>query len=484
MSRQTARLILDQMNMRPALIAERYARGMDISDVTSVGLLGDVRELARCDHDKEMAGDKIRRGALAAAYGYNDPLAEKPFVFVDGKAIIPVHGILVNRFAYSWSFITGYNFIKNQIDAAMADPDVDGIVYDVNTYGGTVAGCKETADAIYAASRKSGGKPSLAVVDSNCYSAGYMTMSGADKIVVTPSGGAGSIGVVLMHMDVSGALEKFGVKVQFITAPEDGHKVDGNPYEALSAEVKADLQAEINKMYGVFVSTVVRNRPNLSAQAVRDTKARCFLADDALALGLIDAVQTPPDALDGFFNATDPDNVTGMPDDDNPGDGDDDTDPTLQQKEADTMPETPEQKAAREATEAKATNDAAIAKAAADARTAERARVKAITGSPEAKGRETLAEHFAHNTDMSPEAAVEALKAAPKAEAVAPTTTTNVTAGGPVNPFDNAMNNSQNPNVGSNHADAAAGGPDADVRMKRAQEILAAQGRAVPTARK
>ena len=118
-------------------------------------------------------------------------------------------------------------------------------------------------------------------------------MSGADHMAVTPSGGAGSIGVVLMHMDVSGALEKYGIKIQFITAPEDGHKVDGNPYEALSPEVLAELQAEINKMYGVFVSTVTRNRPSLSAQAVRDTQARCFLADDALAAGLIDLCSNP-----------------------------------------------------------------------------------------------------------------------------------------------------------------------------------------------
>ena len=148
------------------------------------------------------------------------------------------------------------------------------------------------------------------------------------------------------------------------------------------------------------------------------------------------------------------------------------------------MPETAEQKATREAAEAKATNEAAVTKAAADARTAERARVKAITGSPEAKGREGLAEHFAHNTDMTPEAAVEALKASPKAVA-APVAAPgkDVATGKDANPFANAMDNTPNPNVGSNEADAAAGagaGNDADKRYARSREILAAQGRAVP----
>ncbi|MCE6073395.1 Clp protease ClpP [Agrobacterium vitis] len=54
----------------------------------------------------------------------------------------------------------------------------------------------------------------------------------------------------------------------------------------------------------------------------------------------------------------------------------------------------------------------AVAKALADSKT----RVKAILASDEAKGREELAEHFAHDTDMSAEAALAALAKAPKAE--------------------------------------------------------------------
>lgn len=46
--------------------------------------------------------------------------------------------------------------------------------------------------------------------------------------------------------------------------------------------------------------------------------------------------------------------------------------------------------------------------------TAERTRVKAIMGGDNAKGRETLASHFAFDTEMSAEAANAALAAAPK----------------------------------------------------------------------
>lgn len=54
---------------------------------------------------------------------------------------------------------------------------------------------------------------------------------------------------------------------------------------------------------------------------------------------------------------------------------------------------------------------------AAPAVTAERSRIKAITGGDNAKGRESLAAHFAFDTEMTAEAANAALAAAPKTEA-------------------------------------------------------------------
>ncbi|MBX5112696.1 head maturation protease, ClpP-related [Rhizobium lentis] len=63
-----------------------------------------------------------------------------------------------------------------------------------------------------------------------------------------------------------------------------------------------------------------------------------------------------------------------------------------------------------------ADTDKALKDAAETAKAEAKARIKAITGSEEAKGREALAEHFAFETDMSPEAAIAALGKASKAD--------------------------------------------------------------------
>lgn len=57
------------------------------------------------------------------------------------------------------------------------------------------------------------------------------------------------------------------------------------------------------------------------------------------------------------------------------------------------------------------------AQASSEGATAERVRVKGIMGGDNAKGRESLAAHFAYDTDMSVEAANAALAAGPKTEA-------------------------------------------------------------------
>lgn len=97
-----------------------------------------------------------------------------------------------------------------------------------------------------------------------------------------------------------------------------------------------------------------------------------------------------------------------------------------------------------------AATQAAAATAAQYARKAERARVQGILTCEEAKGRETLANHLAMNTEMSVDEAKTILAAAPVATAAAPKAA--------ANPFEAAMNNSKHPNVGS---DAAAASQEA-----------------------
>ncbi|MGE4063616.1 MAG: S49 family peptidase [Rhodospirillaceae bacterium] len=204
-----------------------------------------------------------------------------------GIAVIEVMGSLTHKLGsiYPESGMTGYDGIERQVSDAVNDPNVRGIVLDIHSHGGEVAGCFDLADKIHVFRAV---KPIWAIADEAAYSAAYCLASQAHRVVMPRTGGVGSVGVVVMHADYSGALEREGVAVTLIHA--GAHKVDGNPFQPLPPGVRDELQDEVNSAYNIFTETVARGR-KLSQKAVIGTEARCFTADDALRAGFIDAVQ-------------------------------------------------------------------------------------------------------------------------------------------------------------------------------------------------
>lgn len=207
-------------------------------------------------------------------------------------AVIPVLGVIESRMEAmsALSGATSPQSIARAFRTALADPAVTAIVLDVDSPGGTVSGLVELADEIYKA--RGGKKPIVAVANSMAASAAYWIASQADEFVVTPSGEVGSIGVLTMHADLSKALEDEGVKVTFIHAGK--HKVEGNPYEALGAEARAAIQADIDAYYRMFTSAVARGR-RVSVDMVRSEafgEGRMVLAKEAAARGMVDRVET------------------------------------------------------------------------------------------------------------------------------------------------------------------------------------------------
>ena len=204
----------------------------------------------------------------------------------DGLAVIDISGSLVNR--SSWldapSGLTSYANIREEFDLAMASPAIRGVLMRIDSNGGECAGCFDLADAIFA---MRGAKPIWAVVDDAAFSAAYMLASAADKVFVSRTGGVGSIGVVATHVDASGWDEKAGLKYTMLTA--GAHKKDFNAHEPLSEGARSELQAEIDRLYRLFVETVARNR-GMPAEAVRATEARLYFGEGAVAAGLADAV--------------------------------------------------------------------------------------------------------------------------------------------------------------------------------------------------
>lgn len=325
----------------------------------------------------------------------------KPFRVSDGVAIITITGSLVNRGAWvgASSGLTSYEGIQYQLNSAKNDTAISTVLLDLHTPGGEAVGAFETAAAVRALAAK---KRVVAVVNGMAASAGYAIASGATEIVTTETGVSGSIGVVLLHADFSRKLDREGITPTLIHA--GARKVDGNPFQPLSKDVKSSLQAEVDALYGAFLQTVHKGRGSrLTVDAARATEAETFIGQAAVERGLADRVGTFETALADLVRATPPTRrKTSM-------------DPrTFSQAEYDAGVASAR---AEGVTEGKANLAAAVADATKAGATAERDRIKAITGLEEAKGRESFASHLAMNTAHTAEEAKGLLAAAPKSEA-------------------------------------------------------------------
>ena len=319
-------------------------------------------------------------------------------------AVIPLHGSLINRFNSSWTFLTGYKFIRNAINMALEDSEIETIVLDVNSNGGEVCGCFETANFIKEAKNI---KPIHAVVDGGCYSAAYAIASACSTITTTPSTGVGSIGVVAVHASYEKMLDNEGIAVTIIQAGDK--KTDGTPYKNLTDSAKTDIQQRVNDNYAEFTALVANNR-NLSVDDVIKTQAACYTAKDAMELGLIDAVAMSVDeTISDFINQP--------------------------EKGQSTM-----------------TKEVQKADAGAD----ERKRIQTIMGvAASCAGVQNLANHLAFNTALSAEEATAILEAS-KADYEAqskPVETAEVVKDEP-NHLAEAMAKNGSPNVGADNADA------------------------------
>ena len=223
---------------------------------------------------------------------------DAPYPVVDGIAVIEIAGVLIHRGGWigQSSGQTSYEGIGAQIDAVARDPSVRGVALEIDSFGGEVAGVFDLADQIRALRRD---KPVWAFVAEHAFSAGYALASQADRILLPRTGAVGSIGVVVMHADLSGQLDQDGVRVTLMHSGQ--HKVDANPYEPLPAPVRDDIQREIDDLRVLFTQTVAAGRgTRLSQAATMATEAATYRGADAVVAGLADEVTDLAQGFAGF----------------------------------------------------------------------------------------------------------------------------------------------------------------------------------------
>lgn len=211
--------------------------------------------------------------------------------------IIPIHGALEARPSWIGEMfgMSSYERVGQAFDILMSDESVAGIILDIASPGGMVYGAQELAAKIFAAR---GRKPVVAVANPLAASGAYWVAAAADRVVVTPSGDVGSVGVIVEHLDLSQAMEREGVKATVIRSSDAPRKGEGNPYEPLSDDARAHIQSRADAIHTKFVGDLARFR-GVSVEVVNSSFGQGRVVDSkrALAAGMVDRVATMEDTV-------------------------------------------------------------------------------------------------------------------------------------------------------------------------------------------
>ncbi len=206
---------------------------------------------------------------------------------IDGIAHIPIRGPLgagLSKFEKG-AGATDVADIAADLDAAEDDPNVAGILLDMDSPGGMVSGIPELADRILAVD-----KPLYAFTCGLMCSAAYWLASAADMVLATKSAEIGAIGVYVPMLDSSARMQALGYKVEVITSGK--YKGIGVPGTALTDAHREFMQARVEEIAGMFYDHVGAMRPDLDRE---DMQGQTYKGQKAAARGLIDQVVSGKD---------------------------------------------------------------------------------------------------------------------------------------------------------------------------------------------
>lgn len=222
---------------------------------------------------------------------------------VGSVALIEAEGSLVNK--GSWigksSGMTSYEGISVQTNDARTSADVTAAVFEIDSFGGEVDGCFACAEEIFELSQV---KPTIAILTDHACSAAYLLASACRQIIIPATGFAGSIGVITMHVDLSGWAKKEGLEVTILRA--GAKKAKPGMFEAMTDDEYNTYIADLEAMRVTFAETVARYRGDrITTQSALATEADTYRGQAAVDIGLADAVGRPKEAFQAFIEAMD-----------------------------------------------------------------------------------------------------------------------------------------------------------------------------------
>jgi protease-4 len=169
---------------------------------------------------------------------------------------------------------------------------VKGVIIAVNSPGGTTAGGEAIFEEVRLIAAE---KPVVAEVGTLAASAGYMIASAADHIVARQSSIIGSIGVLVQFPDVTGLMDKLGIKLEEVKSSP--LKAEPSPFNPTTDEERAMIRRMVLDSYSWFVNLVSDRRPLTRAEVLPLADGSVFTGRQAMERKLVDSLGGEQEAV-------------------------------------------------------------------------------------------------------------------------------------------------------------------------------------------
>ena len=173
------------------------------------------------------------------------------------------------------------------IQKAKDDKNIKGVLFVVDSPGGSVAPSVELA---YAIKELKDVKPVVVYASGVIASGSYYASIWGNKIIANPGSMVGSIGVIMQGVNTKELMDKIGISTQTVKAGK--YKESGTPTRKWFDYEEKQLQSVIDDTYNMFISDVASARNLDVKNHTIFADAKIFTSKQAKNVGLIDEVAT------------------------------------------------------------------------------------------------------------------------------------------------------------------------------------------------
>lgn len=197
-------------------------------------------------------------------------------------AVVPIEGIIAPYGYFTEDdIITNPATVRDYVTRAENDFFVEGLLFEINSPGGTPVAAEHIAETIDGARL-----PTVGLVGDMGASGAYLVAAATDHLIASRMSDVGSIGVTMSYLENSIQNENDGLT--FVELSTGKFKEAGNPNKPLSDEERAQLEKGLRSVHDSFVDLIAQYREVDRSTISSIADGRTFVGQEAIDTKLID----------------------------------------------------------------------------------------------------------------------------------------------------------------------------------------------------